>query len=328
MLTASRALFLIPVLLAAGTPASAQGPDGDRPGSPKTAAPAADNILPRRFGQREPDPAFGAYQRGLYVTARNLAEPRAELGDVAAQVLIGEIYSRGLGVPRSDAEAAKWYGRAADRDDPHAQFQYAMLLLDGRGVQRNPTEAFALMQKSADAGDRLAQFNFAQMVLSQGGQPTPETLKRAADYYEKAASQDLPDAQYAMAEIYANGVGGRLVDEARARTFLQRAARQNYDTAQLEYAAWLIAGRGGEQDPAAGFAWMKRAAEGGNIAASNRLAKLYVNGIGVDGDPVAGAAWYLRAQRAGLRDLEMDDHLAGLTEAQLKSAEEQADKLR
>ncbi|MBS9722580.1 sel1 repeat family protein [Tianweitania sp. BSSL-BM11] len=316
----------IPLLILAGLtalPAAAQGPDGDRPGAPKV-----EEAIPRRFGQRAPDEAFGAYQRGLYVTARNLAEPRAELGDAAAQVLIAEIYSRGLGVKRDEAEAAKWYSRAAERGVTEAQFQYAMMLLDGRGVKRDQKQAFALMEEAANSGNRLAQFNLAQMILSGDAEPTPEAVNRAVGYFEKAADQRLADAEYAMAEVYANGLGGRTKNESIARNFLERAAKQNYDTAQLEYASWLIAGRGGERESAAGFAWMKRAAEGGNVAARNRLAKLYVAGIGVEGDPVLGAAWYLRAQRAGLRDPEMDDHLAGLTEAQLKAAEDQADKLR
>ncbi len=315
-------LFLLVSLAMPAMPAFAQKPDGDRPGAPQV-----EDVLPRRFGQRAPDPAFGAYQRGLYVTARELAEPRAELGDKAAQTLLAEIYSQGLGVRRDEAEAAKWYSRAAERGVAEAQFQYAMMLLDGRGVKKDPQQSFALMEEAANAGNRLAQFNLAQMILAQTKGQKPEDLQRAADFFNKAAEQKLADAEYAMAEIYANGVGKYGPDDKKAREYLERAARQNYDTAQLEYATWLIEGRGGEREPAKGFGWMKQAAESGNVAARNRLAKLYVQGIGVEGDPVAGAAWYLRAQRAGLRDPYMDDHLAGLTEDQLKKAEEQADKL-
>ena len=35
---------------------------------------------------RQADPAYGAFQRGLYKTAYNLALPRAEQGDAAARV--------------------------------------------------------------------------------------------------------------------------------------------------------------------------------------------------------------------------------------------------
>ena len=63
--------------------------------------------------------------------------PRAEAGDPAAQTLVAEILSRGLGVARNEAEAAKWYQLAAEQGVPEAQFQYALLLLDGRFVKKD-----------------------------------------------------------------------------------------------------------------------------------------------------------------------------------------------
>ena len=61
--------------------------------------PSADNINPDRFGAKPADAAYGAFQRGLYKTAYNLALTRAQNGDPAAQTLVAEILSRGLGVP-------------------------------------------------------------------------------------------------------------------------------------------------------------------------------------------------------------------------------------
>lgn len=40
----------------------------------------------------QPDLAFGAFQRGRYLTAFELALPRANLGDPAAQTLIAEVF--------------------------------------------------------------------------------------------------------------------------------------------------------------------------------------------------------------------------------------------
>lgn len=294
----------------------------------KPGAPSGEEVLPRRFGQRAPDEAFGAFQRGMYLTALNLAKPRAEAGDKAAQVLIADIYSRGLGVKRDDVEAAKWYRLAAEQGQPDAQFQYALMLLDGRGVTKDIKQAHALMEEAANAGNRLAQFNFAQILLAGQEEPSPELLARATDLYEKAADQNLADAQYAMAQVYAEGVGGRQKDENRARALLHRAAMQDYDTAELEFAQWLIDGRGGPPDAKAGFSWMKKAAEGGNVAAQNRLAKLYVEGIGNDGDPILGAAWYMVAHKAGLTDAYMEDHLRGLTDAQHEQAYDKSATLR
>lgn len=313
------ALFALTALLAPGMPATAAETD-------RAKASDARQIDPGRFGGKADDAAFGAYQRGLYLTAYNLALPRAKEGDPAAQTLVAEILSRGLGVARDAAAAAEWYGKAAEAGIPEAQLQYALVLIDGRYAGPDRERAFELMQDAAAAGDRLAMFNLAQMLTNR--EPGPSGMAKAIPFYEKSARLGLPDAQYAMAQVLAHGAGDRARDEEEARRYLARAAQQNYDTAQLDLATWLVEGRGGKRDYEAGFGWMKRAAQSGNVAARNRLAKLYMHGLGTEPDPIEAAAWYISARRAGLRDLEMDDFLQGLTTEQQKQAIERANRLR
>lgn len=314
-------------------PIAAAAPErfGDPVPAPAAPAPAASpqsapGVDQNRFGGPPADAAYGAFQRGLYLTALNLALPRAEAGDAAAQTLAAEILSRGLGVPRDEAKAAKWYELAAEQGVPEAQFQYALMLLDGRFVEKDEKGAYALMQAAAEAGNRLAQFNFAQLLVKEDSGPTG--IARAVPYYERAAQGGLADAQYAMAQIHANGVGGKKQDDVEARRLLMLAARQNFDTAQLDLATWLVEGRGGKRDLKAGFGWMSRAAQGGNVAAQNRLAKLYMGGIGTEPDEITAAAWYILARRAKLHDPEMDDFMNGLTDEEQKQALEKANRLR
>ena len=188
-----------PTPQAAPVVAPGTSPSPDLGASP--AEKASDGIDPNRFGGKPSDEAYGAFQRGLYKTAYNLALPRAEAGDAAAQTLIAEILSRGLGVARNDAESAKWYEKAAEQGVPEAQFQYALLLLDGKYVTRDEKAANALLQAAAEAGNRLAQFNYAQLIVQR--EPGPRGLERAVPYYERAAETGLADAQYAMAQVYA-----------------------------------------------------------------------------------------------------------------------------
>ena len=47
---------------------------------------------------------------------------KAEKGDAKAQTLLGIFYQDGDGVPKDDAEAVKWYRKAADQG--HALAQY------------------------------------------------------------------------------------------------------------------------------------------------------------------------------------------------------------
>jgi TPR repeat protein len=315
---AGAALLLL--TLVSGNDAAADDSRGGRVASPAT------DVNPKRFGSQPADAAFGAYQRGLYITALDLALPRVEKGDPAAQTLAAEIYARGLGVQRDEKKAAELYGKAAAQGVPAAQFQYALYLMEGRVLPKDEKRAAELMKAAADAGNRLAAFNYAQMLVEKDD--STEGMEKAYDYYEKAADAGLADAQYAMSQAFANGIGGKVKNDEEARRWLLLAAHQNYDTAELELGTWLVEGRGGPADLEGGFRWLKQAAEGGNVAAENRLAKLYLNGIGTKADKVEAGAWYVLARRAGLSDPQMDIFFSSLSTEEQKQAIERANKLR
>ncbi|MFB2550329.1 tetratricopeptide repeat protein [Ciceribacter sp. sgz301302] len=269
------------------------------------------------------DEAYGAFQRGYYLTAMDFALPRAQGGDAAAQTLVAELMEAGLGVARNPKEAAFWYAEAAGNGDPAAMFKYAMMLIEGRYVARDKVKSLDFMRRSADLGNASAQFNYAQTLVAD--MPGEKGLKAALPYYEKAAGQGIADAQYALSQIYLNVEG---IDEdrrAEARSWLTRAARAGYDTAQLDLGIWLIEGIGGARNLEEGFAWMKKAAEGGNVAAQNRLAHLYVNAIGTRPDPVEAATWYLLSRRAGLNDVALEDFYLGINDEQQQAATHAAD---
>ena len=98
-------------------PAAAKKPD-----PAATAKPAAAPAAPTATVTPAPPPddpnvdlVFGAYQRGQYKTALELATKRAqENGDPKAMTMLGELYANAMGVKRDYATAAEWYKRAAD----------------------------------------------------------------------------------------------------------------------------------------------------------------------------------------------------------------------
>jgi TPR repeat protein len=274
-----------------------------------------------RFGGRPDDPAFAAFQRGLYLTALNLALADAEKGLPSGQLLAAEIYSRGLGVPRNLPEATRLYLAAAESGHPEAQLQGALILLGGKPMDLsnpNRAEALAMLRASAEQGNANAAFNLAQIVLAET--PGDAGIIEARALFETAAARDLPGALYAMARYHLTGMGGAEKDLAKARDLMTKAARAGLDTAQIDLATGLAEGTFGEPDYGEAFTWMRRAAEAGNAVAAVRLAKLVMYGLGVEGDPVKAAAWYIRAKRAGLRDELMEDHLAGLTDEERSAA--------
>ena len=106
----------VAVLLALPLPLATIGTSAGADRGARVGGPTVD-VDPKRFGASPSDAAFGAFQRGLYLTALDLALPRAEKGDAAAQTLVAEIYARGLGVRRDDKKAAELYEKAAAQDD-------------------------------------------------------------------------------------------------------------------------------------------------------------------------------------------------------------------
>ena len=280
-----------------------------------------------RFGKRPDDAAYGAFQRGLYLTALNLALPDAAKGDVAAQMLAAEIYARGLGVPKNAGEATRWYMAAAKIGNPEAQLQSALILLGEKPLDRtNPKrpEALQMLEAASKAGNGFAAFNLAQIII--GDSPGDAGLRKAAPLFETAATANISGAHYALSELYRLGTGGFSVDGQKARFHLTRAAELGLDTAQLDLGTALVDGLLGKKDFKSGYFWLRRAAGSGNLIAAIRLAKLYIYGLGVEPNPIAAASWYIRAKRSGLKDLALDDFMDGLTDEQRSLALIEANK--
>ncbi|WP_246333090.1 tetratricopeptide repeat protein [Aureimonas mangrovi] len=305
-------------------PGSAETPrDGERLLPVPTLGPTGDGVPAEGFPATA-DGAYGAFQRGLYLSALRIAEPLANLGDSAAQTLLGEIYAGGFGVPRDEAEAARWYRVAAEAGVPRAQFRYAMMLIEGEGVTPDEAAARDLMRQAADAGEPTAAFNYGQMLIQSS--PTGG-FTEAARYFRVAAESGVPDGQYALAQLYAYGQG-ETQDDTQARRWLREAAIRGHDTARVELGIWLINGRGGEANALAGFRWLKGAAERGNAIAINRVAHLYREGIGTPRDTQAAAMWAVLARRAGNTDPGLDGFIRGLPQDMQQRALQDANRFK
>jgi len=99
------------------------------------------------------DLVYGAYQRGQYKTAFDLASKRAQdFSDSKAMTMLGELYANAMGVKRDYAKAADWYKRAADGGDREGMFALAMLRLGGRAarsIARKPLNCWRPRPSSA-----------------------------------------------------------------------------------------------------------------------------------------------------------------------------------
>jgi hypothetical protein len=313
MKKAFRAGFVLFLALAASDLLRAQSfsPPFAPPGQRGGPAPAQE---PTPAQGPAPDLAFGAYQRGYYMTAFREAMKRiaANPKDAAAMTLIGEIYRDGYAVRQDQGEAARWYRLAGALGDREAEFALGVLLLNGApGVDKDRTGAKAEFEKAAAQGQAGALYNLGVMAIEGDATGKPDFAK-AADYFRRAAEAGDGNGAYSYGVLLREGRGVPL-DITESAHWLKRAADGGIIAGQVEYAIMLFNGVGVEKNEAAAAKIFLSAAAHNNPIAQNRLAHLYVTGRGVPRDLVEAATWNRFAKAAGVEDPELDAATANLT---------------
>ena len=261
------------------------------PGSPQVPA----------LGGPPPDLAFGAYQRGYFLTALSEATKRvaANPKDAAAMTLIGEIYRDGLAVRQDVAEAVRWYRLASALGDKQAAFQLGVVLLDGApDVPKDRASAKAQFEKAAGMGHPGALYNLGVLAI-EGDGSTAADFAKAADYFKRAAIAGDDNGSYSYGVLLRQGRGVPL-DIAESAHWLKRAADAGIIAGQVEYAIMLFNGVGVDRNETEAAKIFQKAAAHANPIAQNRLAHLYVGGRGVQRDLVQAALWHNFAKAAGL----------------------------
>ena len=76
----------------------------------------------------------------------------ANQGAAWAQFNLGVMYERGIGVPENDAEAVKWYKKAADQGDADAQYNSGVMYFNGDGVPENHVRAYVWLSMAKTQG--------------------------------------------------------------------------------------------------------------------------------------------------------------------------------
>jgi uncharacterized protein len=269
-----------------------------------------------------PDYAYGAFQRGWFLTAFGLALDEAKAGSAPAQTLLGMLLSRGLGVKQDLKAAADWYGLAGNAGDREALYALGQLYLEGQGVEKDAVKAAEYFLKAADKGQPGAARELGYLLLEGKGEEKNAML--AAAYLRRAAGLGDFDAQYTLAGLYVEGVGV-VANEVQAARWFGEAARNGHVGGQVEYAILLFNGRGVAKDEAAAAGWFTRAANADNPVAQARLARLLAEGKAVERSDSEAARWYLIAKDRGLDDDFMEGWLKKLDAEMLKTAQAQAD---
>lgn len=172
----------------------------------------------------------------------------AAAGESEAQYHLGMVYLKGDGAPRDLKQALFWLSKAADLGEAHAEYTLGVLYSEGYGVPKD----LALARKwlSLAAGWNLPEAKDALVKLDQSASATAD-----------------PKTFLATGKAHLNGAGGTAKNPALAREWFQRAAAQNDPDAQYELALLFKGGIGGARDLVQARALLQAALNGGLLKA-------------------------------------------------------------
>jgi uncharacterized protein len=243
--------------------------------------------------------------RGANRDALRYIQRAADAGASEGAHRLAIIYAQGLaGTPRDEVRALDLFHRAAAAGHTRAQINLGILYLRGLGVQRDLVNARAWLEKAAASGDPQALYTLGRAMDEGSEQIAPDPV-RAADLYRRAAEKGhvLAGLRYGLA--LSEGIGIKR-DVAQAQKWLVQARDNGVPEAALamgDMAARTPASRdkaANERTVQTAVSWYEVAAQGGVPSAQFKLANAYFSGVGVARDPMQAMLWYSRAAQQGL----------------------------
>lgn len=127
--------------------------------------------------------------------------PAAAGGYAPAQAALALCYERGLGMPRSESEALRWYRRAAEQGNGNA----CMVLYQYELKQHHAAAAIRWLRALAETDNPAAQLLLGRMYLD--GSFGADRRADGVRYIRFAAMQGNREACRLMAACYAEGIG-------------------------------------------------------------------------------------------------------------------------
>jgi uncharacterized protein len=124
-------------------------------------------------------------------------------GNAPSQSKLGFLFQDGIGVESDQAEALKWYRKAADLGDIKAHNNIGFMYFAGSGVPKSLDEALKWFIKAADLGSTGAMDNIGEMYSR--GLGVAQNYSEAFKWFHKAAELGHGPASCKVASLYSAG---------------------------------------------------------------------------------------------------------------------------
>ena len=127
-----------------------------------------------------------------------LAEIRAgaDKGDAKARYELGRAFFSGsLGVAKDDAEAVKWFRKAAEQNYADAQYNLGVCYDSGEGVAKDEIEAYKWWLLAAGHGNDDAKYNITIVENKMTREQIAEGQRLARDFKPRKVPSEGSDAR-------------------------------------------------------------------------------------------------------------------------------------
>jgi hypothetical protein len=220
-------------------------------------------------------------------------EKGVEHGSYKCGYALGLMFHSGMGVEKDDEIARDYFKQnyeillsEAESKDPVSMHILGTYFYYGFYVQRYIFKAIEWFLKAAELGYSDSQYMLGMIYETIGHDD--KQLASSKHYYELAAKQDHPYAQYAL--------GILAIEEERwkdAELYLEKAANQQYGLAA--YSLAMLYQERDPKHPIKAFEWFMVAAKQGNTQAEYYVGMYYQNGKGVPQNMDQAIHWFEKA---------------------------------
>lgn len=173
---------------------------------------------------------FSALAQNRNTPAIRQLQPRAERGDVNAQITLGVHFRDGIGVRQDHSQALHWFRCAADAGHGPGFDNVGFMYLRGWGVQEDWDIATAYFKAGAKRNDLQSLYNLGNCYFS--GQGFEQSYPLALECWQKAADKGHADSMWRLATLYTAGEGVPR-DWRKARVIAQTLARKGHVKSML-----------------------------------------------------------------------------------------------
>jgi len=224
----------------------------------------------------------------------------ADTGNPEACCLVAVCCEEGLGVPKDQADAVKWYRLAAEAGNTDAMVNLGRFYDVGQGVSQSSAEALNWYRKAAEAGSSRGMHHLGN--LYEFGNGVPQSSPEALNWYRKAVDAKNTDAMVSLGHMYEFGAGVSQSYTEAVKWYLKAAEAGNPDGMTTLGNRYEHGGKCVSQSYTEAVKWYRKAAEAGVPGGMYNLGNMYFSGHGVEKDRDQAVRLYKQAAEAGHKD--------------------------